>query len=323
MQLRRLLPAALLAAVLAACGGKPAAQPPAGGASSQAAPAQGAAQGRSAAQAQAPAKLTIAVIPTQASGNFKKSMDKLAVHLQQELGMPVDLHVADDYAAVVEAMRFGRADLAFFGPFTYVVANAQSGVQAIVTQNINGKPYYKSYMIVPKDSPIPELKSNEDFVRWVKGKRFAFGDPGSTSSSLIPRVTLKRAGIDPEKDIQPNFTGKHDAVLLAVATGKADIGAIDSAIFENTLSKTMPDAYSKVRVVWKSADLYQYPWAVRKDLPQDLVKKIQDAFLKVKDPDIFQAFGADGFTLTDDAKYDDVRAAARELGVDLQAFKLK
>lgn len=281
---------------------------------SGAAPAQGAKD--------APAKITLMAIPTQGAQNFEQRMKKLGELLSKESGLNVEVQVGTNYAAVVEALRFGKVDGAYLGPFTYVVANAQSGARAIITMNIKGKPYYYSYLIVPKDSPLQEIRDNQGLAA-LKGKKFAFGDPGSTSGSLIPRLALKNAGLDPEKDIQPNFTGGHDKTLLAVANGQAEVGAIDSAIFEHTLSKNFPNEFGKVRVIWKSQELYQYPWAVRNELPAETARKLQQAFLKITDPDVLNAFGADGFVAADDQKYDDIRAAAKAFGIDLQKYQVK
>lgn len=267
-------------------------------------------------------KITFMAIPTQGAQNFEERMRKLGDLLSKEAALNVEVQVGSNYAAVVEALRFGKVDGAYLGPFTYVVANAQTGAYAIITQNINGKPYYYSYLITRKESPIPEIKEDRELAS-LKGKKFAFGDPGSTSSSLIPRLALKNAGIDPERDIQANFTGGHDKVLLAVANGLAEVGAIDSAIFENTLAKNFPREFALVRVIWRSGQLFQYPWAVRKDLPPETVQKLQRAFLKIKDQEVLNAFGADGFAPADDSKYDEIREAARAFGIDLAKYQVK
>jgi phosphonate transport system substrate-binding protein len=306
--MRRFITAALsltvAAGVLAGCGG--AAKP-----SAPSTPAAPAAQ-----------KVVMDVIPTQASDKFKTQMEKLGSLLSQETGLDVQIRIPTDYAAVVEDMRFGKTDVAYFGPFTYVVANAQSGAQAFITQNIKGRPYYYSYAIVPKDSPIKEL-TDKGFAD-LKGKKVAFGDPSSTSSSQIPQLYFKNAGVDVSKhEVTDVFTGAHDAVLKTVAANKTDIGFVDSAIFEGSLSKKFPEDFAKVRVVWKSSELYQYPWAARKDLDPAVVKKLQDAFLKIKDADVLEAFGADGFVVAEDAKYDAVRDAAKALGINLGDYKLK
>lgn len=266
-----------------------------------------------------PDELVIRVIPTQAKDKVGTAFEKLGEHLQNDLGKKVKVEVAPDYAAVVEAMKVGKGDIAYLGPYTYVVVNAHSGAQAFMTQNINGKPYYYSYMIVPKDSP---LAGGVEDLTVLKGMRVALGDPGSTSSSLIPRLSLKKAGIDWEKDVETVFTGGHDAVLASVAAGKVDVGFLDSAIYEVNLAQKVPDQFAKVTVAWQSPELFQYPWAARAGLDPDLVKQIQASMAKITDPEILGAFGASSFVEADDSKYEDIREAAEAMGIDLKKEKL-
>lgn len=272
-------------------------------------------------EAKAEEPIRIDVIPTQKSEKFQDQIGKLGVLLSQETGYKIEMRIPADYAAVVEAMRFGKTDIAYFGPFTYVVANAQSGAQAFVTMNIKGKPFYYSYAIVAKDSPIQDL--DDKAIASLKGKKIALGDPSSTSSSQIPQLALKNAGLDREQDVKLAFTGAHDAVLKTVVAGKADIGFLDSAIFEGSLQSKFPADYAKVRVVWKSMELYQYPWAHRRDLDPVIVGKLKDAFLKITDQAALEPFGADSFVAADDAKYDPVRDAAAALGIELKNYQLK
>jgi len=268
-----------------------------------------------------PQKIRVDVIPTQASDKFKEQMKKLGTLLSQESGLDVEIRIPTDYAAVVEDMRFGKSDVAYFGPFTHVGATAQEGAKAFLTQQIQGKRSYYSYAIVAKDSPIKEM--DDKGIATLKGKTIALGDPASTSSSQIPQLAMKNAGLDRTKDVSLVFTGAHDAVLKTVAAGKADIGFVDSAIFEGSLSQKFPEDFAKVRVVWKSMELYQYPWAHRKDLDPAVVKKLQDAFLKIKDKDALEPFGADSFVIAEDAKYDPVRDAAKALDIKLENYQLK
>lgn len=266
-------------------------------------------------------KVLVHTIPTQASDKFKEQMKQLGAQLSAETGLDVQIEIPTDYAAVVEALRFGKIDVAYLGPFTYVVANAQSGAQAFVTQSVHGRPYYNSYAIVPKDSPIQQLTDKD--LASLKGMDIALGDPASTSSSIFPQLFLKRSGLDLEKDIKKRFTGKHDNVLKTVVAGQAPIGFLDSAIFEGSLKAKFPEDYAKVRVVWKSPDLFQYPWAARKDLDPQIVAKLKAAFLKIKDPNLLEPFGADGFVEADDSKFNDIREAAKELGIDLVNYQVK
>ena len=70
----------------------------------------------------------------------------------------------------------------------------------------------------------------------------------------------------------------------------------------------------KIRVIWKSEKLFQYPWAVSEEVDDETVKKLQEAFLAVEDPEILGVFGASGFTIAKDSDYESIRRAAREAG---------
>jgi len=250
--------------------------------------------------------LRIGVIPALTEGQTRVGMNKLAAHLERELGMDVDLTVYADYAAVVEGLGFGHIDMAYLGPRTYVIANHRYGVRAILTQLINGQPYYHSLFIAPADSPLQSLEE-------LRGKTVAFADPSSTSGSLIPKLALSRIGIDWRRDLKPLHTGAHDATALAVQHRQVDAGAIDSAYFDILIKQgtIRADAF---KIFWRSEPLFQYPWAVRKDMDDGLIARIQRAFLTVQDEDIFAVFGASGFTVAHDSDYALIREAAREFG---------
>lgn len=256
----------------------------------------------------------IGVIPALNLGNTKIGMDKLAEHLSRELSVRVELKVFPDYNAVVEAMNYGQIDLAYLGPLTYVIANHQGGAQAVVTQLVKGQPFYYSYIIVHKDSP---LKTVEDLVKNSKNVKFAFGDPNSTSGSLIPGIELKKHGVyrgPTDHDFKElKFTGSHDVTALAVQDRGVDAGAIDQAFFDVLKEKKKVDG-EKFRVIWQSEKLFQYPWAVKKGTPSETAEKLRAAFVKITDKDILDAFGASGFTIAQDADYEAIRQAARADG---------
>ncbi len=256
-------------------------------------------------------KLVVGVIPSLNQGNMQTAMDKLSQHFETELGMPVEITVYPDYQAVVQAMTYDEVNMAYFGPSTYIDANEQSGARAIMTQLIDGEPFYYSYIITHKDSALTSI---EDLVSQSKDLTFAFGDPSSTSGSLIPSIELKNQGVFTNQNEHQFknilYTGGHDATALAVENKQVDAGAIDSAIF-NTL-KENGKVGDNFKVIWQSDKLFQYPWAVSKVVSDDLVTKIQDAFLKVEDQEILDAFAATGFTKATDADYEAIRQAKKE-----------
>ena len=262
--------------------------------------------GADVAGAQRDGPLRIRVIPALTKGQTKMGIDKLTAHLTQQLKRPVSTQVFADYAAVVTALGFGHIDMAYLGPRTYVIANHRYGARAILTQLVKGEPFYYSYFIAPADSPLTSITE-------LRGKQVAFADPSSTSGSLIPKLALRDLGIDPSRDLRALHTGAHDATALAVQHKHVDAGAIDSAFFDLLIEqgKIRRDAF---KILWRSERLFQYPWAVRKDMGDAEVEAIRAAFLSVTDKDVFDAFGATGFTRAEPDDYDVIRRAAQAFG---------
>lgn len=261
-----------------------------------------------------PSIIKIGAIPTQNQGDMANAMDKLSNHLGEALDTRVEISIYPDYNGVVEAMNYGQVDMAYFGPLTYVIANERGGAEAIMTLLVNGEPYYYSYIIAHKDSP---LESFEDMIENVADLKFAFGDVNSTSGSLIPTLALKDAGVfrdQMDSDFAEIFyTGGHDATALAVQEKSVDVGSVDSAIFEIMKENGVIDG-TQFKVIWQSEPLFQYPWAVKKGTSDELKKALQEAFLSVEDPEILDVFGASGFTIAEDKDYDPVREAAKADG---------
>lgn len=261
-----------------------------------------------------PPKLIIGVIPTQNQGDMQNAMNKLGKHIGDELDIEVNVEVFPDYNGVVEAMNYGKVDLAYFGPLTYVIANEKSGAEAIITMLVDGEPYYYSYIIAPNDSQINTI---EDLINNSKDMHFAFGDPNSTSGSLIPGIMLKEKGVFKDESEhsfkQITYTGGHDATAIAVENKKIDAGAIDSAIFESMKKNGVVDS-EKFKIIWKSEKLFQYPWAVKKNTSDELKTALRQAFLKIEDKEILDIFGANGFTEAEDYDYEAIRKAAKADG---------
>ncbi|UFT98426.1 phosphate/phosphite/phosphonate ABC transporter substrate-binding protein [Radiobacillus kanasensis] len=257
---------------------------------------------------------TIGVIPSQTEGAMENAMNKLQSILSEELGRKVKVDVYPNYNGVVEAMNYDKIDMAYLGPLTYVIAHAKSGAKAIVTQLIDGEPFYHSYIITHKDNSWDNL---DELFNDPKKIDFAFGDPASTSGSLIPGIELKKRGVyqseDKYKLNSARFTGSHDATALAVQNKQVDAGAIDSAIF-NQLVESGKIKGDQIKKIWQSDKLFQYPWAVHKDTDQETITKLQEAFLNIKDKEILNAFGASAFTKASNEDYKSIKKAAEKEG---------
>ncbi|AQQ53188.1 phosphate/phosphite/phosphonate ABC transporter substrate-binding protein [Planococcus lenghuensis] len=258
---------------------------------------------------------TIGVIPAQTVGELQSAIDKLQAVLDEALPQDVAVEVYPDYNGVVEAMNFDQIDMAYLGPLTYVIAQEQSNAEAIVTQLVDGEPFYHSYIITQADN---EAETLDDLLANPGEVDFAFGDPNSTSGSLIPSIELQKRGVYTDEDDyefnSAQFTGSHDATALAVQNGQVTAGAIDSAIYNQLVEEGTinPD---EVKVIWESDQLFQYPWAVTEETSNETIAAIREAFLAIEDQEILDAFGADGFTEASPEDYESIRQAAIQQGI--------
>ncbi|MFB1081697.1 phosphate/phosphite/phosphonate ABC transporter substrate-binding protein [Jeotgalibacillus sp. JSM ZJ347] len=258
---------------------------------------------------------TIGVIPAQTEGEMEGAMNKLQGVLTDALGRETEIDVYPDYNGVVEAMNFDQIDMAYLGPLTYVIAQEKSDAKAIITQLINGEPFYNSYIITHQDQPFESI---EDLLSDPSAIDFAFGDPNSTSGSLIPSIELQDRGVYESEDSYEfstvRFTGSHDATALAVQNEQVDAGAIDSAIYNQLIESGKIDD-SQLKVIWTSEPLFQYPWAVTAGTDEETITALQEAFLAIEDPEILDAFGASGFTEATPEDYDSILDAAEKQGI--------
>lgn len=194
-----------------------------------------------------------------------------AQYLSKKLGREVQLRTVDTWEGLAKSLANGETDLALLGPWGYVLANNDSGAQAVATILYDGKPEYYSIIVTHPDSGIQSVKD-------LKGKTFAFGDKGSTSGYLIPLHYFMQQGIEPDKYFSKVVYTKHQAIEMQVTAGQLDAGADynrnRNAMIESGLIKP-----ERSKVIWQSAPLPNDAFAVSKRLTQDqdFIAKLQSA----------------------------------------------
>lgn len=255
-------------------------------------------------------EFVVGLIPSQSEGEMEIAIDKLTAVLEEKLNRPVTITHYPAYNGVVEALIYEHIDMAYFGPLTYVIAHERSGAEAIITQLVDGEPYYYSYIITHEDAPWDSL---DELLIDRADLHFAFGSMSSTSGSLIPGVELKERGVFRSEDDHDfdavTYTGSHDITAQSVLNKYVDAGAIDSAIFEASIRAGRINA-ADYKIIWQSEPLFQYPWAVHPNMDPTLVTELQDAFLGINDEDILNPFGATGFTIATNEDYASLRQSA-------------
>ena len=192
-------------------------------------------------------------------------------------GLTIETIKVTDYNAAVEAMRAGRAHIAWYGGKTYVkaaeIANAEA-FAAGVRPGEKDAGYY-TYFVVRK---VSNLKKFED----VRGNILSLNSIGSTSGDLIPQVELNKINLNiKNKDHFKNvfYAGSHDACLLAVLNNQADVCAMSSRNFEARLEDGTIKS-GDIRIIHKSDKVPPPPLAYSKLITLEDRNKIKKAVLE-------------------------------------------
>lgn len=260
--------------------------------------------------------LTVGLIPSEDSRAMIANSQKMMDMLSNALGMSVKPFVAADYNGAIEALRSKRLDVAYLGPFSYVLGASIADIEAFAVAETKkaGRSYYYSQIVAHKDSGIKTVAD-------LKGKTFAFVDPTSTSGHLFPKAGLIKAGFNPDKDFgRVIFSGSHDSSAIAVQNKKVDAAAIADRILDAAIAKGLAKREDLVQV-WRSDPIPESPTVWRRDLPADLKARIQAAFLQVKDIPWSDQGLLNGFHPTNDAAYNIIRETAKILNLDLKQMK--
>lgn len=234
-------------------------------------------------------ELTFAVVPAENASGVSDRYTPFTAYLSKELGVPVKLRIANDYAAVIEGQRAGNIQIAHYGPASYATAY-MTGVKTepfVTNRNNEGAVGYYSVIYVKADSPYKTIQD-------LKGKSIAFVDPNSTSGYNAPRFFLHKAGIDVDTFFSKSvITGSHENGVIALAKGTVDCAADwwDSDEESNLTRMAAKGMVKKedFRIVFKSGLLAGSPYAYLSDMPDDLKQAIVKAFMDAptKDPAAF------------------------------------
>jgi phosphonate transport system substrate-binding protein len=270
--------------------------------------------GRAMAQGRDPARLRVALLPDENAASLIQNAQPLKAYLEATLRKDIELIVTTDYSSMIEAMRFGRIEVAYFGPFSYVLAKSRAPeIEPFAVGVERGSPTYQSVLIATAGGPV---KSLED----IRGKPFGFGDQASTSSHLAPRAHLKRKGLEGDQDYKVVHLGTHDAVARAVQAGQVPAGALSAPILRSLIDRKLIDP-ARVVQLDTTAPIPNYPLVMQGNLAPGLKQAIRQAFLSLKDKEVLKSFRVEAFAPTDDRAYDVLRDTAQVLSLDLAKMK--
>lgn len=224
-----------------------------------------------------PKKLRCAVGPfLPTPEDTRKTYTPFFAYIAKQVGMPdFDLAVTTDWAGLAVAMGSGNLDIAWMGPWGYMLANAASNCTAIATVKYDDKPTYQAIIIARPDLKIAKFPDD------TRGMSISFADVGSTSGWLIPQYYAKEVWkIDPRTFWKYTEGASHPANEIAVQGGQVDL-ATDFDRNRNSMIDSGRIKAESTRVVWTSDPLPNDAIAVAKHMPPEFAAAAQRAMLAI------------------------------------------
>lgn len=232
-------------------------------------------------QGQEKKTFTIAYAPNESTEQSVDARQGLAKDLQEVLGMEVKEIQASDYNAIIEALRTGKADMAYMGPLAVALAVDRADAQPVVMKAPQGdkaQAVYRSVLIARSDN------TGINSIADIRGKTMAFVDPDSTSGNLIPTAEIINAFPDDKLDSDllhtngaffeaVSFSGKHQAGLQAVIKGDVDVAPISDQILASEIANGNASK-SDIKVIFESGDIPAEAMVVGKGVDSALREKL-------------------------------------------------
>lgn len=223
-------------------------------------------------------EINFGVVATEGTQNLRSQWAPFFEDMQKAVGIPVTGFYPSDYAGVIEAMRFNKIQVAWYGNASAIQAVDRSNGEVFMQKTYaNGSQGYYSLLIVNTESPFHSLA---ELLKAQPGTlNFGNGDPNSTSGFLIPSYyAWARNSVDVRSFFKNVVNANHETNLLAVANKQVDVATNNTEDLEK-FSKSQPARAAMIREIWRSPIIPSDPIVWRKDLPAELKEKVKTFFL--------------------------------------------
>lgn len=219
-------------------------------------------------------ELNFGIIATEKAGALRQMWEPFLEDMSKSIGMKVNGFYATDYAGIIEAQRFNKIQIAWYGNKSAIDAVDRSNGEVFAQfVDLDGTPGYYSYLITHKDSGITSL---DQVLKNGKDYSFGIGDPSSTSGTLVPTYyVFSMNNLDPRTHFKVMRSANHEGNFLAVLNKQVQIATSNSEMTEKVKEKN-PERMEQIRILWTSPLIPRDPLVWRKDLPSDIKKKVQD-----------------------------------------------
>lgn len=223
-----------------------------------------------AAQAQ---EINFGIIATDSASTQRERWEPFFRDMEKKTGLTVKAFYAPDYAGVIEAMRFNKVQVAWYGNKAAMEAVDRSNGEVFAqVMYADGTFGYHGLLITHRDSPYKTL---DDVLKNTKSINFGIGDPNSISGFLVPTFyVFAQNNVDHRSAFKTIRNASHGANIQAVLAKQVDV-ATNNTEDLGKLESAKPELFSQVRVLWKSPLIPSDPFVWRKDLDPAVKAKLK------------------------------------------------
>jgi phosphonate transport system substrate-binding protein len=261
------------------------------------------------------ATFTFTAIPDEDESQLRTRFEKVALYLEQKLGVKVEYVPVKSYSAAVTAFRNNQVQLAWFGGLSGVQARRLVPDSQAIAQGYEDQ-FFKSYFIAHYSTG---LERSESFPA-ISQKTFTFGSKGSTSGRLMPQYYIeKHLEKKPQQAFKRvGFSGDHSRTIAQVQAGAYEIGAVNYKVWETALASGKIES-NKVSVIWETPAYPDYQWTIRAGVDAKFGKgfkdKVQAALLNMNDPELLKSFPRSSFVNATNKDFEPVLTVAKKIGL--------
>ena len=222
-------------------------------------------------------EISFGVIATDAASVQRERWEPFFRDMEKKTGLTIKSFYAPDYAGVIEAMRFNKIQVAWYGNKSAMEAvdraNGEIFAQVMYADGTYG---YHGLLIAHKDSPYNNL---DDVLKNSKNINFSIGDPNSTSGFLVPTFyVFAQNGVDHRTAFKTVRNASHGANIQAVLAKQVDV-ATNNTEDMGKLESSKPELFSQLKVLWRSPLIPSDPFVYRKDLDPAVKAKLKNFVL--------------------------------------------
>lgn len=265
----------------------------------------------------------IALLPEQNVFLQKRKYRPLAEYLGTSTGITIRTKLLDSYDAIYNEMIDNKVDAAFFGSLSYIAMDSKIDIEPLARPALtDGTSTYRGVIFARRGTGVSRA------VATWKGKRVALVNKSTAAGYIFPKWHLHKNGIDDfERYFRKIlFTGSHDAAVIAVLKGDADIGCAKDHILDKFFQEN-GKLREELIILAVSAPVPSNTLGVKASSDSALKERLKSALLDLdKHPEgrrALSVLGAGRFVETKEREYHPLFDMLSALGLKPGAFAIQ